>query len=78
MFLFYSSYPSGGDLPNEPWNYIAPQEATDQNCGAQPLSCPHTKYRSFDGSCNNLNQPGKGSANSRYGRLVPPIYSDGM
>lgn len=78
IIYFIYSYPSGGGLPHEPWNFIAPQQATEQGCGAQPLACPQTKYRSFDGSCNNLNQPGRGSANSRYGRLVPPIYSDGM
>lgn len=34
-------------------------------------------YRSYDGSCNNLNNPTWGMAQSRYARLLPAIYSDG-
>ncbi|KAL1132705.1 hypothetical protein AAG570_010657, partial [Ranatra chinensis] len=40
--------------------------------------CQDTKYRSIDGSCNNLRNPGLGSANTNYKRLIPQRYSDGI
>ncbi|XP_053597981.1 peroxidase [Microplitis demolitor] len=52
-----------------------------------PWTCDRTKpqsctqelpYRSFDGSCNNLENPTWGMAKTRYARLLPPIYSDGI
>jgi len=39
--------------------------------------CEHSRYRSYDGSCNNLRNPTWGLANTRYGRLVRPRYGDG-
>ncbi|XP_014475655.1 PREDICTED: peroxidase-like [Dinoponera quadriceps] len=41
-------------------------------------SCQYSRYRSYDGSCNNLGNPTWGLANTRYGRLVRPRYSDGI
>lgn len=47
-------------------------------CGSGPTTCPENmKYRSFDGSCNNLDNPLWGSAGSVYGRLFPAKFSDG-
>lgn len=42
-----------------------------------PEVCQHTRYRSYDGSCNNLRNPTWGLANTRYGRLIRPRYGDG-
>ena len=43
----------------------------------ETISCDETEqYRSFDGSCNNLNQPMQGSSHSPYLRLLSPVYSD--
>lgn len=42
-----------------------------------PRACQQSRYRSYDGSCNNLQNPTWGLANTRYGRLVYPRYSDG-
>lgn len=39
---------------------------------------PRARYRSFDGSCNNLQQPGWGSVNTALVRLLPAAYQDGM
>lgn len=48
-----------------------------QECGSGPNFC-HTeiKYRSLDGSCNNLKNPKWGSAGSEYGRILPANFSD--
>lgn len=40
--------------------------------------CFHKKYRTFDGSCNNLQNPSWGSANSPLKRLLPPQYENGF
>ncbi|XP_053970064.1 peroxidase [Anastrepha ludens] len=35
-------------------------------------------YRTYDGSCNNFQNPDYGMAKSRYTRMMPPKYSDGV
>ncbi|XP_054719916.1 chorion peroxidase-like [Uloborus diversus] len=40
--------------------------------------CPTTKYRTSDGTCNNLKHPEWGSAFQPYARLLPPRYADGI
>ncbi|XP_052891809.1 peroxidase-like [Anopheles moucheti] len=35
-------------------------------------------YRTFDGTCNNLQNPSWGSANTPYGRLLAAEYGDGV
>ncbi|RLU23752.1 hypothetical protein DMN91_003958 [Ooceraea biroi] len=48
-------------------------------CGdTYPQACQRLRYRSYDGSCNNLQNPSWGLANTRYGRLLRPRYSDGI
>jgi Animal haem peroxidase len=46
-------------------------------CPAAPQHCAKSKYRTLDGSCNNLENPAWGAAVNRYGRLLAPIYADG-
>ncbi|XP_070507823.1 peroxidase-like [Chironomus tepperi] len=41
-------------------------------------TCSPSSYRSYDGSCNNLQNPLWGTANSFYGRLLPAYYGDGV
>lgn len=36
------------------------------------------KYRSVDGTCNNVKNPGWGSAGSSMQRILPPAYEDGV
>lgn len=47
-------------------------------CGTAPASaCQKTRYRSYDGTCNNLRNPVLGTPNSPYTRLLGPKYGDG-
>ncbi|EFA11571.1 peroxidase [Tribolium castaneum] len=47
-------------------------------CDLTPPECdPQYKYRSFDGSCNNLKHPVWGMVKSAFARVFPPRYSDG-
>lgn len=49
----------------------------EQYCIAEP-SCQQGKYRTIDGSCNNLQRPLWGKSNTAYERLLPPNYNDGL
>nr|XP_039320733.1 peroxidasin-like protein isoform X4 [Saimiri boliviensis boliviensis] len=40
--------------------------------------CFHRKYRSHDGTCNNLQQPTWGAAPTAFARLLQPAYQDGV
>ncbi|XP_017387255.1 peroxidasin-like protein [Cebus imitator] len=40
--------------------------------------CFHGKYRSHDGTCNNLQQPTWGAAPTAFARLLQPAYQDGI
>lgn len=64
--VFYAF--SFGEIPTAP-----------QGAGCQPPAgpCPNSKYRTIDGSCNNLRYTNWGIPNSKYARLLPPKYSDG-
>lgn len=49
------------------------------DCCPQMVKCPiDTRYRSPDGSCNNLRHPDLGKSFSPYARLHPPEYEDGL
>ncbi|XP_070212192.1 salivary peroxidase/catechol oxidase-like isoform X2 [Littorina saxatilis] len=42
-------------------------------------SCDSTlRYRSVDGTCNNLNNPSWGSSGQNFLRLLDPVYDDGL
>uniref|UniRef100_A0A6A7FUB4 Peroxidase-like n=1 Tax=Hirondellea gigas TaxID=1518452 RepID=A0A6A7FUB4_9CRUS len=43
-----------------------------------PACSTHTRYRTTDGSCNNINNPDWGSAGTTFRRLLPPVYADGI
>lgn len=46
--------------------------------GRQAPPCRPERFRSYDGYCNNLDNPYWGSANIRYLRFLPPSYADGI
>jgi len=43
-----------------------------------PWTAQGYKYRSVDGTCNNLNNPQWGSAFQPFARFLPPEYEDGV
>ncbi|KAL3277115.1 hypothetical protein HHI36_012472 [Cryptolaemus montrouzieri] len=47
----------------------------NQKCTREEI---HSKYRSFDGSCNNVDDEDKGKSFTVYGRLLNPNYIDGI
>lgn len=40
--------------------------------------CFHNKYRTIDGTCNNLQHPHWGAAHTAFRRLIKPIYENGF
>ncbi|XP_068623470.1 peroxidase-like [Battus philenor] len=46
------------------------------NCSTRPPACPSTRYRSYDGSCNNLKNPNWGTTKSPYAYLMQNNYPD--
>lgn len=50
-------------------------------CPGDPV-CPRDaiqeRYRSYDGSCNNLKHTAWGKSNTPYTRILPPDYEDGV
>ena len=58
-------------------SYI-PGTIIDDKCPRHQGCDPGDKWRRYDGSCNNLNNPLWGSANSAFQRTLLPQYSDGV
>ncbi|CAG9772547.1 unnamed protein product [Ceutorhynchus assimilis] len=54
------------------------QDPATLGCGQPPSFCQKSRYRSYDGSCNNLRNPGLGIPQTRYNRLLPAKYGDGI
>jgi len=48
------------------------------NCPKNSACNRSNKYRSYDGSCNNLENPLWGTTNSPFQRVLLPAYSDGI
>ncbi|RZF40756.1 hypothetical protein LSTR_LSTR015126 [Laodelphax striatellus] len=72
---FLAAYPQDNSLGAPPPG----PPAAPQVCPETPLGpCVDSKYRAIDGSCNNLKYPRWGTPNTRYARLLPPKYADGV
>jgi len=77
-----------GDLHSNLNNLVSPEQvamlANLSGCTAHhhPVNCSnlcfHMKFRSYEGSCNNLKHPMWGAALTPFGRLLSPIYENGF
>ncbi|KAI8421164.1 hypothetical protein MSG28_008240 [Choristoneura fumiferana] len=47
-------------------------------CKPVSVSCSSSKYRSIDGTCNNLARPGWGRKGAPFTRIAAPRYADGI
>ncbi|CAH4030012.1 unnamed protein product [Pieris brassicae] len=54
------------------------RQVRSESCAVPPTECSSSKYRSYDGSCNNLENPGWGMPDTPYGKLLPINYADGI
>nr|XP_027204017.1 peroxidase-like [Dermatophagoides pteronyssinus] len=81
-FKCLDKYQLGVYLPTIPVNYQ--QKNMDLSCSPywnekyQCNSYRTSKYRTLDGSCNNLRSPYWGRSFSCHIRLLPPDYGDGL
>ena len=60
------------------WHFDLYGTPYEQYCPAIPQCNPADKYRTIDGSCNNLEHPIWGRSVSLFSRILPPSYSDGI
>ncbi|KAL0832125.1 hypothetical protein ABMA28_001592 [Loxostege sticticalis] len=76
----FQPQPSGPGLSfsNPPPPIGSGTDPATQTCGLAPPFCTASRYRSIDGSCNNLARPAWGMPQTPYGRLVPYNYADGV
>lgn len=71
----------GVQLTAEQLAIIAQLSGCAQSQRVEPCDrqlCFHMRYRSIDGSCNNLKYPKWGAALSPFYRLLPPVYENGV
>ncbi|CAH2040571.1 unnamed protein product, partial [Iphiclides podalirius] len=69
---------NGYGFSNPPPPPNAGSSPAEQTCGLAPPFCAKSRYRSIDGSCNNLQRPIWGIPQTPYGRLVQFNYADGV
>ena len=56
---------------------VVRQASTIGSCPRPAMSCANSRYRTIDGSCNNLNVPWWGMAGTPQARLFGYAYEDG-
>ncbi|KAI5728914.1 hypothetical protein M8J77_023255 [Diaphorina citri] len=67
---------SAANIPNTSPQDQASQEVADKCFNPGPCD-ENAKYRTYDGSCNNLRFPMWGMTNTATVRMLPAVYSDG-
>nr|AIN39490.1 POX-F [Spodoptera exigua] len=72
---FFGPAPSFSNPPPPAGSELDP---ASQTCGLAPPFCAKSRYRSIDGTCNNLQRPDWGISNAAFGRIAPADYDDGV
>lgn len=57
--------------------FVPTNEDYVKMCAPTVVCNPNSKYRTFNGSCNNLKMPSWGSTNTPFLRLLGAEYDDG-
>ncbi|XP_065216127.1 peroxidase-like [Planococcus citri] len=66
------------DSKNNFTGFLSTAQQNSADVCLPKISCNASeKYRSYDGSCNNLEKPAWGTPNTPVVRLLPPSYADG-
>jgi len=88
LICFFASLVGGNvDVKTSPFAYTVAKQFSLALINVQyecpfsnkNLSCdPQKHVRSFDGTCNNLQQPLLGSTQTPHKRLLSPAYDDGI
>uniref|UniRef100_A0A1I8ATH9 ShKT domain-containing protein n=1 Tax=Steinernema glaseri TaxID=37863 RepID=A0A1I8ATH9_9BILA len=82
-----SECPSVHDTEDRSWERMSKKKFVSEAKKCAPLNqptdckinmCYHLKYRSFDGTCNNLNDSLVGAAYRPFKRLLDSNYDDGV
>ncbi|XP_054163287.1 peroxidase-like [Oppia nitens] len=75
-----SKYDASALLPKIDVQKVLLQRYRNNDCSsAVMLACdPNARFRTIDGSCNNLRNQNWARANSCHRRLLPPDYADGI
>ncbi|OXU24803.1 hypothetical protein TSAR_007677, partial [Trichomalopsis sarcophagae] len=71
----YVQFPQSAAQPAYSPAPAAPVYSCGQYMGP---ACRRSRYRTYDGSCNNLQIPSWGMANTKYARLLPANYADNV
>ncbi|XP_046387846.1 uncharacterized protein LOC124157292 [Ischnura elegans] len=61
-----------------PTGMVCKSKSLKAGMNTSSTDCPPSRYRTMDGSCNNLVHPDWGVAMRPLRRVIPPDYSDGV
>ncbi|KAJ8926640.1 hypothetical protein NQ314_020974, partial [Rhamnusium bicolor] len=77
VHIFFNKHLFGarGFIP-QPAGTPSALDPSGLGCATIPASCPLNKFRTYDGTCNNLRNPVLGTPNTPYNRLLPQKYGD--
>uniref|UniRef100_A0A0K0E5C7 peroxidase n=1 Tax=Strongyloides stercoralis TaxID=6248 RepID=A0A0K0E5C7_STRER len=60
------------------YKFLTKGTSIEKFCKVPENNCGGEKYQSADGKCNNVYHPSWGTTNSRFQRLIPGRYYDGI
>lgn len=79
MKSHYVLFLSSTVTPNTFMSFLESQVIRHSGIACKPfsVSCSRNKYRSIDGTCNNLQRPAWGRSGAAFTRIATPRYADG-